>query len=396
MKKILIVIPSIKIGGGAEKSSSLIGHKLLEKGYDVYLLTFYSYESEYKFPEKHRLELREKLGNFKLFKILKRSRKIAQICKEKDINIVISFMEPANFPAILSKLFGNIAKIIISIRTNPSIFPKTFKLLSRILYPKADCIVVLTEKIKTILREIIKTNSRIAVIHNALDMERKFNLEKEIMPEQFKSIFDNSFTFINVGNLKRPKGHIFLIRAFKAVNQIHKTAKLAIIGEGDYRKKIENLIKNLDLEGKVFLLGTQSNTYPFLKSSQCFVFSSLWEGFANVLLEAMSINIPIISADCIAGPREILNKYTSLEEKLTYPFLGDYGILTEPFPIELREEPNYKQPLIQGEKMLAELMLRMIGEVSLRQRYSHSKIRTKDFNVDNYVYHWIRLINSVE
>ena len=72
---------------------------------------------------------------------------------------------------------------------------------------------------------------------------------------------------------------------------------LIIIGEGPVRHKLKKLIKRRSLEHDIILLGFQKNPYKFLAKSDIFVLSSLYEGFPNVLLEAMSCGLPVICRD---------------------------------------------------------------------------------------------------
>ena len=79
-----------------------------------------------------------------------------------------------------------------------------------------------------------------------------------------------------------------------------------IIGEGSKRQKLEKLIKSLNLEGSVILMGHKDNVFPYLKRSDIFVLSSLYEGMPNALIEAVALKIPSISTNIKTGPKEIL------------------------------------------------------------------------------------------
>ena len=84
-----------------------------------------------------------------------------------------------------------------------------------------------------------------------------------------------------------------------------------------------------------FSLDVQENVFPFLKKSDCFIFTSLWEGLPMTLIEALSMNLPIISTDCKTGPREILCPEIDLKKEIQYPYLGEYAVLIQPFPYEM-------------------------------------------------------------
>ena len=75
------------------------------------------------------------------------------------------------------------------------------------------------------------------------------------------------------------------------------------------------------------LPGKVKNVNEYLLQSDCFILSSITEGFPNVLLEAMAIGVPVISTNCMSGPLEILNdNETVLIEEGEY-YLAKYGIL---------------------------------------------------------------------
>ena len=110
---------------------------------------------------------------------------------------------------------------------------------------------------------------------------------------------------IGVGRLSLPKGFDTLIRAFNIVQQ-KMDARLVILGEGDKRKELENLITEFGLEDKVWLPGYEKNPYRYIKKADLFVLSSLFEGLPNVLIEALALGIPCVSTRCKSGPKEIL------------------------------------------------------------------------------------------
>jgi glycosyltransferase involved in cell wall biosynthesis len=110
---------------------------------------------------------------------------------------------------------------------------------------------------------------------------------------------------LSVGVLKPQKDHETLIRAFARIPQ-NQATKLVILGEGPMRAKLLALVKELDLQEHVSLPGFVSDPFPWLRSADLFVLSSRWEGFGNVLVEALECGVPIVSTNCLSGPAEIL------------------------------------------------------------------------------------------
>jgi glycosyltransferase involved in cell wall biosynthesis len=110
---------------------------------------------------------------------------------------------------------------------------------------------------------------------------------------------------VSVGSLKAQKDHATLIRAFANVAQ-SLDATLVILGEGPTRAELQSLIARLHLEQRVELHGFVLDPYPWYERADLFVLSSRYEGFANVIVEAMECGLPIVSTACESGPSEIL------------------------------------------------------------------------------------------
>jgi glycosyltransferase involved in cell wall biosynthesis len=111
---------------------------------------------------------------------------------------------------------------------------------------------------------------------------------------------------IAIGSLKPAKDYPTLLRAF-AVASRKQAVRLLIVGEGPLRGEIEALIELLGLSDRVRLPGHVPNPYVWLNHADQFVLSSAWEGFGNVIVEAMHCGVPVVSTDCRSGPREILD-----------------------------------------------------------------------------------------
>ena len=82
---------------------------------------------------------------------------------------------------------------------------------------------------------------------------------------------------------------------------------MIILGSGEEKNKLINLIKLYNLKEKVHLIGYKDNVYKYLKSADCFILTSLWEDPGFVLIEAGLSNLAVISSNCRNGPEEILN-----------------------------------------------------------------------------------------
>jgi glycosyltransferase involved in cell wall biosynthesis len=110
---------------------------------------------------------------------------------------------------------------------------------------------------------------------------------------------------LNVGRLERQKDLPTLVSAFERVRS-RRPCRLVLIGDGRDRARIDTRIGQSPFREDIALLGHRDNPYPYMARASVFVLSSLWEGFGNVLVEAMACGTPVVSTDCPHGPREIL------------------------------------------------------------------------------------------
>lgn len=110
---------------------------------------------------------------------------------------------------------------------------------------------------------------------------------------------------VSVGRLVEQKDYPTLISALNLLKS-HKPCRLIILGEGEKRSELENMIRTLGLNDLIDLPGFVPNPYAFVDRADLFVLSSAWEGFGNVLVEALALGTPVVATDCPFGPREIV------------------------------------------------------------------------------------------
>ncbi len=185
--------------------------------------------------------------------------------------------------------------------------------LVRWLYPKSDGLVAASwGTAKDLAHLTALPLDRIQVIYNPVvtrDVIRKSQESLDhpwFLPEEPPVV-------LGVGRLVGQKDFFTLIRAFQHVRQ-QRRVRLVILGEGEDRPRLETLIRELKLEQDVALLGFVENPYVYMANSAVFVLSSHYEGFGNVVAEAMAVGTPIVATDCPSGPAEILEngKYGEL------------------------------------------------------------------------------------
>ena len=118
---------------------------------------------------------------------------------------------------------------------------------------------------------------------------------------------------LSAGRLSAAKDYPTLLRAFSSLIKV-RPARLVILGEGEERASLEAMVRDLGLKDVVDLPGFVKNPYAYMSKAAVFALSSAWEGFGNVLVEAMAVGTPVVATNCPSGPAEILEngKYGQL------------------------------------------------------------------------------------
>lgn len=182
------------------------------------------------------------------------------------------------------------------------------RLAIRFLYRKADGILAVSKGVADDLRGTFGLpSSRIRVVHNPIVTREIFDQAKESPGHPWLVPGRTFSTIVACGRLGRPKDFPTLIRAFQEARE-KKACRLIILGEGPKRPELEAQVREAGLGKEIDLPGFTANPYAFFSRADLFVLSSAWEGFGNVLVEALALGTPAVSTDCQSGPREILQE----------------------------------------------------------------------------------------
>jgi glycosyltransferase involved in cell wall biosynthesis len=291
----------------------------------------------------------------KAFRLLERVNKVRKLKQKLRIDVCISFLEGADYVNILSK---SLDKVIISIRGSKENDEEINGVLGWIrkkvmmpwLYKNADNVVCVSAGIKDEIERTLSLSIRkVKVIPNYYDVDAIRKFGNEPLPPFAQKLFEYP-CIITSGRLHPQKNHVGLLHSFAYLRKLNNECKLVILGSGglqDHLVKtcsmlglsVSILQEEVDCSADVFFLGYQGNPWQFMSRARLFILTSSWEGFPNVLAEAMCLGLPVASSDCPHGPKEILSDVETSNGPNEMTRITKYGVL---LPI-LKEEVHYKE-----------------------------------------------------
>ena len=368
MKKIVFLIDNLK-GGGAEKAIKIIVEGLYEKGVNPIVVFL---EEQLDYTLKSGVEVYSLSQKMTKYNFLFLGFKLLKLLKTLSADVVYATNTKAQILSLLTKPFFKTQRIVnIQVDLTKQYEGREYIFyLFNWLLKNADSYSFISHGIYENLKDKIPKKENI-FIPNAIDFEEIDTLKTQDIEDKYKHIYEKK-VFITIGRLTEQKGQWVLLEAF---SKIEEDVNLIILGSGEKEEELKKLAKKLDIEKRVFFLGFQKNPFKFLYHADIFVLSSLWEGFGNVIVEAMRCDIPIISTDCPSGPREILAPKSDIFKRLENENeLGEFGILTP----------------VNNSTFLSKAMNNIINDDKISNHYkqratTRAKSYSKDIIVDSFI-----------
>jgi GalNAc-alpha-(1->4)-GalNAc-alpha-(1->3)-diNAcBac-PP-undecaprenol alpha-1,4-N-acetyl-D-galactosaminyltransferase len=363
--KLTLISSSLEVGG-AERVMSIIANYWAAKGWEITILTFDDGSEPPFYDLDDRIDIRplaiESQDDYAIsLSSVKDNLARIQILKQAIVashpDVVISFVNTTNIMTLLA-CWGLKVKTIVSEHVNPASCQvnKITQLLQKFTYRRADLITVQTH---AALSFFPPDRYKTFVIPNPVALPTSDSIDSQLNTD--------ARHLLAIGKLIPQKGFDLAIEAFAQVCQDRPEWTLTILGEGEMRGELEDLCAELGLEDRVFMPGVVKNIDAHLRKADIFVLSSRFEGFPVTLCEAMACGVPVIAANCLSGPREIVHN-------------GIDGMLVMPDNVEA----------------LAMGLNQLMSDPGKRQYFSHHAPKVLDrFGVEPVMIIWNRAIEQV-
>lgn len=312
-------------GGGAEHVLTNLASDFANKSHDVCIASYEKRPQFYVVNQKVKINKYDNNKKGKIKGLIADFFATRKQLKERKADVAISFLSRCNLMLILAGLFSK-TKIIVCDRNNLlRKYPKYVFKASCFLYRFADAVCVQTNEIKAFYPEYLQ--KKMYVLENPLDFD-------EMQKQCEGDIIEKENTILSVGRLEKQKDFVTLIKAFSEIAGKYPEWSLKIFGKGNRRDELEGLIKELNLENRAFLCGVTNKPFLEMKKAKVFVLSSFYEGFPNVLCEAMHAGSACVATSCECGPGDLINdgengylvevgNIQSMKEKMEYLINND-------------------------------------------------------------------------
>lgn len=342
---VAIFIPSLE-GGGAERVMVTLANAMASRGFAVDLVLGVA-----RGPYLKSVSASVRIIDLKTGRMIKALLPLVRYFRSARPAATLAAITHASVVALVARaLARSRTRLVVSERSTISVdAAHTQGALSRLTYALVPSLYALADGICTVSQAASLDlarfsglpSTRVQTIYNPFDLMRIGALAAETPDHPWLAVGQPPVV-LAIGRLVPQKDFSNLILAFKQLRTTH-IARLLILGEGEMRASLDDMVAQHGLESDVQFPGFVENPYSWLARSKLFVLSSIWEGLPGVLIEALACGVPVVSTDCPSGPDEILQggRWGRLVP------VGDVGALAsamaQTLDTPLQQHPNVRQ-----------------------------------------------------
>ena len=311
MKRVCFVLPSLA-GGGAERVAVQVLSALDERRWDRSMYLF-KREGPFLADLPDSIRLASSTSQSRLGRLVE----LRKYIRDTRPDLVVSFLSYFTVLAA-AKMAAVGARVVFVLGTPMSAFltdadyhwksPShrvVFAMITRAGYSLADAIATTSQGVsEDLMRHFGVRESAIKVVHNPIDFAAVTDAVREPLDAGDERVWKHP-AIVSAGRLAEAKNFPLLIEAMALVRRRVPAARLFILGQGDQEPQLRQQIAALGLGDAVRLCGFQRNPWKYIARADVFALTSRYEGFGNVLIEAMACGVPVVVTSS-PGPLEII------------------------------------------------------------------------------------------
>lgn len=326
--KLLYLITGLRLGG-AEKQLALMAREKKKAGNSVLVVAMES--GGYLRPEitAQGISVIE-LGVNSFFSLVSGYKKLSRIISQFRPDIIHAHMIHANLLSRAYKFFNPEIKLVNTAHNinEGKLLMNVYTLTKNIPDWSTN---VSAEAYAHFLQQRYFNKATSSVIYNAIDTEA-FTMKSPSPGTLTENSADRNFVFLFAGRLHPQKNIPMLIKAFSAANTRRKNIILFIAGDGEILESLREMTEESGVADRVLFLGKRDDIPDLMKTADCFVLPSIYEGFGMVAGEAMASGVPVIATDS-GGVAEVLGAHGKLIK------VNDVSGLTEAIIAQVDKRP---------------------------------------------------------
>lgn len=349
--RLALFLPSLA-GGGAERVMVNLARGFAERGFLVDLVL-----CKAEGPYLAQVPPEVRIVDLNAARVLASVPGLVRYLRRERPKALLSALFHANVAALWAQRLSRVpVRVVVSVHGTlgraaanaPSLRARLMPVWVRMFYSWAYAVVAVSQgAAEDLVRTTGLPREKVSVIYNPVVTPELLARAEEPLEHPWFAP-GGAPVVLAVGRLTAAKDFPTLLRAFAIVRR-DMNARLMILGEGEDRPKLEEIVKQLGLEQDVALPGFAANPFQYMRRAAVFALSSEWEGLPSVIVEALAVGIPVIATDCPNGPREILEngKWGILvpvgdHEALARELTGALGNPVERKPFARAEDYGFK------------------------------------------------------